>query len=72
MKILDPTPPDQEWGNGAFCLSRAFILVFFWGGGGREGGRGLLFHFILFKTVVTEDRRTMLSGLLTAVDAPFF
>ena len=38
MKILDPTPPDQEWGNGAFCLSRAFILVFFGGGeGGREG-----------------------------------
>ena len=57
MEILDPAPPDQEKGNGAFCLSRAFILVFFLGGG-REGG-GLLFHFILFKTVVSEDRRTL-------------
>ena len=57
METLDPTPPDQEWGNGAFYLSRAFILVFFWGGGGREGW-GLLVHFILFKTVVSEDRRT--------------
>ena len=59
MEILDPAPPDQEKGNGAFCLSRAFILVFFFrGGGGREGG-GLLFHFILFKTVGSEDRRTL-------------
>ena len=57
MEILDPTPPDQEWRNGAFCLSRAFILVFFLGGGGKGGG--LCFHFILFKTVVSEDRRTL-------------
>ena len=59
MEILDPTPPDQEKGNGAFCLSRAFILVFFLGGGGGRGGGGLLFNFILFKTVVSEDRRTL-------------
>ena len=57
MEILDPTPPDQEKGNGAFCLSLAFILVFFLERG-REGW-GLLFHFILFKTVVSEDRRTL-------------
>ena len=57
METLDPTPPDQECGNGAFCLSRAFILVFFLEGG-REGW-GLLVHFILFKTVVSEDRRTL-------------
>ena len=59
MEILDPTPPDQEKGNGAFCLSRAFILVFFLEGGGGREGWGLLVHFILFKTVVSEDRRTL-------------
>ena len=74
MEILDPTPPDQEWGNGAFCLSRAFILVFFWGGGkGREGGRegGVFFHFILFKSVVSEDRRTLHSFQLLQMHLVF-
>ena len=45
MEILDPTPPDQEKGNGAFCLSRAFILVFFLEGGGGEGGMGFACPF---------------------------
>ena len=51
MEILDPAPPDQEKGNGAFCLSRAFILVFFFrgGGGGGEGGRGFAFPFYSVK-----------------------
>lgn len=117
MEILDPTPPDQEWENGAFWLSFCLILDF-WGDG------GLLFHFILSKITVlgrivkktkfrppspqikegkmarfafreatsffrgggggteggrfafpfysVQDGRTLLSGLLTAIDAPFF
>ena len=118
MEILDLTPPDQEWENGAFWLSFCLILDF-WGDG------GLLFHFILSKITVlgrivkkkkksrphspqikegkmarfafrvatsffrggggggeggrfafpfysVQDGRTLLSGLLTAIDAPFF
>ena len=44
-KICTPLPPNQGWENGAFWLSRGFILDF-----GGDGG--LLFHFTLSKIVL--------------------
>ena len=55
MENLDLPSTNSKMGNGTFCSSRAFFLVFLFGvgggGGGGSGGggvgEGLLFHFIL-------------------------
>ena len=68
-KFRPPSPQIKE-GKMALFAFRVPSSLFF-GGRRREGG-GLLFHFILSKIVVLGDRRTLYSGLLTAIVAPFF
>ena len=54
----------------AFRVASSFFLGR--GGEGRGEGGDLIFHFILSKIVVSEDRRRLRSGILTAIDAPSF
>ena len=46
-----PSPPNQRWEKARLYPSRGFILDWLGVGGGGGGDGGLLFHFILSKTV---------------------
>ena len=63
MGNLDlPSPQNQGWENGVLWLLRGFILDL------GEVGRGLLFHFILSKTVVSKKIESI---MYMYVQAPY-